>query len=31
MLVIVLVGLGADRLLFRPAEQYLRRRWGTDA
>jgi sulfonate transport system permease protein len=30
MLVIVLVGLGADRLLFRPAEQYLRRRWGTD-
>ena len=31
MLVIVLVGLGADRLLFRPAEQFLRRRWGTDA
>lgn len=30
MLVIVLVGLGADRLLFRPAEQFLRRRWGTD-
>jgi NitT/TauT family transport system permease protein len=31
MMVIVLVGLGADRLLFRPAEQFLRRRWGTDA
>ena len=31
MFVIVLVGLGADKLLFAPAERFLRRRWGTDA
>ena len=31
MFVIVLVGLGADKLLFAPAERFLRRRWGTEA
>ena len=30
MLVIVVVGLAADKLLFAPAERFLRRRWGTD-
>ncbi len=29
MLVIVLVGLAADRLMFAPAERFLHRRWGT--
>src|SRR5207244_2784592 len=29
MFVIVLVGLAADKLLFAPAERFLRRRWGT--
>lgn len=29
MFVIVLVGLGADRLAFRPAERWLHARWGT--
>ncbi|HYC76076.1 MAG TPA: ABC transporter permease [Planctomycetota bacterium] len=29
MLVIVLVGLGVDRLVFGPAERFLHRRWGT--
>lgn len=31
MLVIVAVGLMADRLVFFPAERWLRRRWGTEA
>jgi NitT/TauT family transport system permease protein len=29
MFVIVLVGLGVDKLVFAPAERFLRRRWGT--
>ena len=29
MLVIVLVGLLADKLLFAPAERFVHRRWGT--
>lgn len=31
MFVIVLVGLGADKLIFAPAERLLRRRWGTES
>jgi NitT/TauT family transport system permease protein len=31
MLMIVLVGLAVDKLLFAPAERFLRRRWGTEA
>jgi sulfonate transport system permease protein len=31
MLVIVLVGLAADRAAFAPAERWVRRRWGTQA
>jgi NitT/TauT family transport system permease protein len=31
MFVIVIVGLAADKLLFAPAERFLRRRWGTEA
>jgi NitT/TauT family transport system permease protein len=31
ILVIVLVGLAADKLLFAPAERFLRRRWGAEA
>jgi NitT/TauT family transport system permease protein len=31
MLVIVAVGLGADRVIFFPAERWLRRRWGMEA
>jgi len=31
MLVIVAVGLLADRLVFFPVEKWLRRRWGTEA
>jgi NitT/TauT family transport system permease protein len=30
MLVIVAVGLLFDRLVFSPAEKWLRRRWGTE-
>ena len=30
MLVIVLIGLLADKILFSPAERWLHRRWGTD-
>lgn len=30
MLVLVAVGLSADRALFAPAERWVRRRWGTD-
>jgi NitT/TauT family transport system permease protein len=30
MLVIVLIGLAADRVLFSPWETFLRRRWGTE-
>jgi NitT/TauT family transport system permease protein len=30
MLVIVAVGLAADKVLFAPAERFLRRRWGTE-
>jgi NitT/TauT family transport system permease protein len=29
MLVIVLIGLLADKVLFSPAESFLHRRWGT--
>jgi NitT/TauT family transport system permease protein len=31
ILVIVLVGLAADKVLFAPAERFFRRRWGTEA
>lgn len=31
MLVIVVVGLAADRAVFAPAEHWIRRRWGTQA
>lgn len=30
ILVIVVVGLAADKVLFAPGERYFRRRWGTD-
>jgi NitT/TauT family transport system permease protein len=30
MLVIVVIGLVADRLLFSPWERFMHRRWGTD-
>ena len=29
MLLIIALGLAVDRLVFRPAETYLRDRWGT--
>jgi NitT/TauT family transport system permease protein len=31
MVVIVLIGLLADRVLFSPWERFLHRRWGTNA
>ncbi|MCE9634667.1 MAG: ABC transporter permease subunit [Planctomycetes bacterium] len=31
MFVIVVVGLAADKIVFSPAERWVRRRWGTDA
>ena len=30
MLVIVLIGLLADKILFSPFEKFLHRRWGTE-
>jgi NitT/TauT family transport system permease protein len=31
MLVLVAIGLAADKVLFAPAERFLRRRWGTES